>query len=169
MRMTANPIFFFLTLTPLTTREDIKVIEKCIAEVHIWMISYRLSINDKKTEYFIIASYKQRFHWVNCWRYLCVRNLGVFIDIWFSKRALMLSKFVVKLSVAYIPSGIQESFLLKNQLSLWFTPLSLRILTIAILFYMACLKISATVYRGSLMLLLGWFVLSRSLTMSILL
>ena len=169
MRMTPNPIFFFLTLTPLTTREDIKVIEKCIAEVHIWMISYRLSINDKKTEYFIIASYKQRFHWVNCWRYLCVRNLGVFIDIWFSKRALMLSKFVVKLSVAYIPSGIQESFLLKNQLSLWFTPLSLRILTIAILFYMACLKISATVYRGSLMLLLGWFVLSRSLTMSILL
>ena len=41
------------------------------------MISYRLSINDKKTEYFIIASYQQRFHWVNCWRYLCVRNLGV--------------------------------------------------------------------------------------------
>ena len=32
---------------------------------------------------------------------------------------LMLSKFVVKLSVVYIPSGISESFLLKNQLSLW--------------------------------------------------
>ena len=41
------------------------------------MISYRLSINDKKTEYLIIASYQQRFHWLNCWRYLCVRNLGV--------------------------------------------------------------------------------------------
>ena len=67
----------------------------------------------------------------------------------------MLSKFVVKLYVVYIPSGISESFLLKNQLSLWFTPLSLRILTIAIVFYRECLKISATVNRGSLMLLLG--------------
>ena len=133
------------------------------------MISYWLSINNKKTEYLIIASYRQRFHWINCWRYLCVRNLGVhglkIISLWI----LMLSKFVVKVSVAYIPSGIQESFLLKNQLSLWFTPLSLRILTTAILFYMAYLNINATVYRGSSMLLLGWFVLSRSLTISLLL
>ena len=38
MRMTPNHIFFKI-LTPLTTREDIKVIEECIAEVRIWMIS----------------------------------------------------------------------------------------------------------------------------------
>ena len=40
-------------------REAIKVIEKCIAEVHIWMVSHRLLINDMKTEFLIIGSYQQ--------------------------------------------------------------------------------------------------------------
>ena len=35
------------------------MIEECIAEVRIWMVSPRLLINDIKTEFLIIGSYQQ--------------------------------------------------------------------------------------------------------------
>ena len=35
------------------------MIEECIAEVRIWMVSHRLLINDTKTEFLIIGSYQQ--------------------------------------------------------------------------------------------------------------
>ena len=35
------------------------MIEECIAEVRIWMVSHRLLINDMKTEFLIIGSYQQ--------------------------------------------------------------------------------------------------------------
>ena len=35
------------------------MIEKCFAEVNIYMISHQLLINDTKTEFLIIGSYQQ--------------------------------------------------------------------------------------------------------------
>ena len=35
------------------------MIEECIAEVRIWMVSPRLLINDIKTEFLILGSYQQ--------------------------------------------------------------------------------------------------------------
>ena len=37
-------------------REAIKLIEECIVEVRIWMVSHRLLTNDTKTEFLIIGS-----------------------------------------------------------------------------------------------------------------
>ena len=35
------------------------MIEECIVEVRIWMISHRLLTNERKTEFFLIGSYQQ--------------------------------------------------------------------------------------------------------------
>ena len=90
----------------------------------------------------------------------CVRNLGAWFDIHMSMDTHV-SKFVVKLFMAYIPSGKWDSFFL------WFTPLSCCTLTTAILLGIPNFH-STTGYRRSLMLLLGWFVLFQSLTISLL-
>ena len=94
-------------------REAIKVIEKCIAEVHIWMVSHRLLINDMKTEFLIIGSYQQlskvsiesiAVGTSVIKRLECVHNLSAWFDIHMSMDTHV-SKFVVKLFIAYIPSG----------------------------------------------------------------
>ena len=50
--------FSFKPSSSNSQRDAIKVIEECIAEVRIWMVSHRLLINDTKTE-FIFGSYQQ--------------------------------------------------------------------------------------------------------------
>ena len=51
--------FYFKPDSSTCQREAIKVIEECIAEVRIWMVSHRLLINDMNTEFLIIGSYQQ--------------------------------------------------------------------------------------------------------------
>ena len=51
--------FSFKPSSSNSQREAIKVIEECIAEVRIWMVSHRLLINDVNTEFLIIGSYQQ--------------------------------------------------------------------------------------------------------------
>ena len=130
------------------------------------------AINDTKTELVIFGSYQQLFkvsmHWVDCCRSVnkpveCVRNLGA----WFDNHMFMGTHVVKVWSKAfrgqYTIRQIRK-FLCEESAK----TSSRRILTIAILFYMAYLIFSATSYRTSLMLLLGWFVLFRSLTISLL-
>lgn len=59
MWMTRNCIFSFKPDSSNSHRKAIKVIEECIAEVRIWMISHQQLTNDTKTEVFIIGSYQQ--------------------------------------------------------------------------------------------------------------
>ena len=81
------------------------MIEECIAEVRIWMVSPRLLINDIKTEFLIIGSYQQLSKVsIESKPVECVRNLGAWFDIHMSMDTHA-SKFVVKLFMAYIPSG----------------------------------------------------------------
>ena len=84
-------------------REASKVIEECIAEVRIWMISHRPLTDDTKTEVFIIGSYK-RLSKVSIESIAvgtsvikpveCVRNLGA----WFDNRMSM-DSHVVKVCI----------------------------------------------------------------------
>ena len=54
----AHNHIFLLHPSSNSQRDAIKVIEECIAEVRIWMVSHWLLINDMKTE-FIFGSYQQ--------------------------------------------------------------------------------------------------------------
>ena len=94
-------------------REAIKLIEECIVEVRIWMVSHRLLTNDTKTEFLIIGSQERLFEVsiesvaFEVWSVSVILVNGLtIICLWI----LMLSKLVVKLFVAYIPSGKQRKF-----------------------------------------------------------
>ena len=54
----AHNHIFLLNPSSNSQRDAIKVIEECIAEVRLWMVSHWLLINDMKTE-FIFGSYQQ--------------------------------------------------------------------------------------------------------------
>ena len=65
------------------------MIEECIADVRIWMISHRLLTDDTKTEVFIIGSYKElskvSIESIAVGTSVikpveCVRNLGAWFD-----------------------------------------------------------------------------------------
>ena len=95
--------FSFKADSSNSQREAFRVIEECIADVRIWMISHRLLTDDTKTEVFIIGSYKElskvSIESIAVGTSVikpveCVRNLGA----WFDNRMSM-DSHVVKVCI----------------------------------------------------------------------